>query len=484
MLMKRTEIYLFSSIFILLLVQSVLTKDLITQYFSLDNTEAACEVLGLDSNKVAEKSKDILKSQQARKTWTFIVYMAADNDLKRFAANNLKQMASIGSNNHINIVAQLDISISGNRKLTRRYYIDKGTIQHVNATDSASQQMDSGAPETLISCCNWAINNYPAEHYALIFWNHGTGILDPIRGRVVNATELFAFNPIINRFELDRSVGFFDFINTINIEEEHRGICWDDSTGHYLTNKSLDFALDTIQKSFLNGNKFDIIGFDACLMSMLEVANIIKKYTHIMVGSQEVELGTGWNYSLVLAPFDQQSIDPFAFGAHIVKAYQHAYHQVTNDYTLSAVDLDKITDLENVIHELAQLLIECLRTQKNGSAKKAMRTSRDKLACTHFDEPSYIDLHHFCSNLEKNLSHLELAPQNAAQTIEKLREKLVQARTCIEGTVFAKTAGRNLALAQGLSIYFPDRTIHPSYRKTPFAEHNDWINFLSTYLSI
>lgn len=418
------------------------------------------------------------------KDWTFLVYMAADNDLGRFAANNIKQMAAIGSNAHINIVVQLDISISGGRKITRRYYIEKGRILHLNANDAQSQQMDSGSPETLISFCTWAITEFPAEHYALVFWNHGTGILDPNRGRIINATELFTFNPAINRFELDRSIGFFDFINVINQEDEQRGICWDDSTGNYLNNKALDYALETIKTNLLDGKKLDIIGFDACLMSMLEVANIIKKYAHIMVGSQEVELGTGWNYSLVLAPFDQQNLDPLDFGKHIVKAYQHTYHQITNDFTLSAINLDIIETLEKDAHAIAQLLTEALKCQKNGNVKKAIRACRDKISCTHFDEPSYIDLHHFYMNLDRYIGNFDINHKEKVTLLSQLRELIHHACSCIQDCVIAKTTGSNLSLAQGISIYFPERKIHASYRTTTFAASNDWISFLTTYLSL
>jgi hypothetical protein len=87
----------------------------------------------------------------AKKKRTIIIYVAADNDLSIFAARNIKQMAAVGSNEHINVLVHLDIRIIGNKKITRRYFIEKETIWHVNAQDSFSQSMDSGNPATLIS---------------------------------------------------------------------------------------------------------------------------------------------------------------------------------------------------------------------------------------------------------------------------------------------------------------------------------------------
>lgn len=430
--------------------------------------------------------------------WTFIVYIAADNDLRSFAARNIKQMAQIGSNAHINIVVQLDIRVTGNQKITRRYYIEQNKIYHVNESDAASQHMDSGDPKTLISCACWAIQNYPADKYALILWNHGTGIIDPDRGRIINPSELFSFNPASNKLELDRTVGFLDFINKIkvlrSVDLSHiecdnatelipRGICWDDSTGNYLTNQKLEHALKEICNSVLKGKKINILGFDACLMSMVEVANIVKKYVNVMVSSQEVELGTGWDYSKVLAPFRSHSMRESDFANHIVNVYEETYSKVTNDYTQSAVNLGIIDLLEDNVNAVANILLDCFKKQKNGSIKNAIQASRNKQVCTHFDEPSYIDLHHFYTNLQANVRLFTFTNEAEGQSYKnQLNALLEDGKTLITKVVFANKVGKNLHLARGISIYFPERRIHPSYRQTNFASTNKWAIFLTQYL--
>jgi len=261
--------------------------------------------------------KSSIEASKGEKDWTLILYISADNDLRNFAIRNIKQMAKIGSNQNINIVVHLDIKLSGNKKATKRYYIDKNKIIHVNSQDQHSQRMDSGSPKTLISCCKWAINNFPAKHYGLILWNHGTGALDPRRGRVIRLADLFTFNPEINKVELDRSINFMEFLSRKT--DSNRGICWDDTTGNYLTNQDLDHALGVIYKNILKKKKLDFIAFDACLMQMIEVASIIKKYANIMIASQEVILGTGFNYVETLKPFQTQSLTTQEFAKHIIK---------------------------------------------------------------------------------------------------------------------------------------------------------------------
>ncbi len=417
------------------------------------------------------------------KEWTFIGYLAADNDLRGFAARNIKQMAQVGSNSRLNIAIQLDIRITGNQKITRRYLVEKDKILHVNADDPTSQQMDSGDPRTLISCCKWAIENYPARHYALVLWNHGTGIIDPVTGKIIRPADLFTYNPIIHKLELDRSIGFLDFIKDIN--EPVRGVCWDDTTGHYLTNQKLEIALHEICTTSLQGKKFDLIVFDACLMSMLEVANIIKNYAQVMTGSQEVELGTGLDYGKVLEPFLFEVPDAPKLGAHIVHTYELTYGKITNDFTHTAVRLDAITGLESNIDTVAQLLLQCLRLQKGDAVKNAIRASRNKLVCTHFDEPSYIDMHHFYRNLHANLKLLAFTNETAGQELKKQLSKTLEAGLyLIDGAVIANVTGKNLSQARGISIYFPEQRIHSSYRKTNFANSNHWATFLTQYLLV
>lgn len=422
-----------------------------------------------------------MNNRGSKKPWTFIVYVAADNDLRPFAPRNIKQMAEIGSNKNINIVVHLDIRLNGNKKTTRRYYIERGKVLHVNANDPHSQKMDSGNPNTLVSCCKWAIEDFPADNYALILWNHGTGVIDPGRARVINTAELFCFNPEINKLELERSTGFLELIEP----EDPKGVCWDDTTGNYLTNQDLSRALDLVCKKYLGGKKFGLIGFDACLMSMIEISNYIKNYAHVMVSSQEVELGTGWDYTKILKPFRKINLaTPQDLGAHIVQSYASSYSNITNDYTQSALDLDAMGLLEDNVNIVAQLFLDALNNQKGKSVKNALKVSRNKLLCTHFDEPSYIDLHHFYCNTLKNLRKFTLnSATKTASTKKQLEQALGDGCKLIEGIAFANQVGSNLSKAHGISIYFPTRKIHHSYARTDFAKNNTWFNFLKKYLS-
>jgi hypothetical protein len=412
-----------------------------------------------------------------QKPWTFMVYIAADNDLRAFAANNIKQMTSIGSNENINIVVHLDIRLNDNQKITRRYFVSKNKIEHMNQ-EPDTQKMDSGDPQTLISFCRWAITHYPAENYALILWNHGTGIIDPKHYKIINPAELFMFNPATNKFELDRSIEYLDLFDYIN---HNRGICFDNTTGNYITNQKLEAALHEICNNIIH-DKFKLIGFDACLMSMLEIGNFIKHYAEIMVGSQEVELGTGWNYAHVLQPFATAPLDNMSFAAHIVNVYQLSYQQITNDFTQSAIDLRKIHLLEANVALVGSLLTSCLENQHQTSVKDAIQISSHRKFCTHFDVTSYKDLDDLYRNLLINISKIQLASNH--HFLEQLHNSLIEGRNIINQIVIANASGKNLKNAKGISIYFPEsNNIQPSYSSSRFSQENSWASFIHRYRS-
>jgi hypothetical protein len=446
---------------------------------SLGSTKTYKEHQSKGPDQHIKLNRKISKDNKTNKR-TVIIYMAADNDLRPFAARNIQQMSQVGSNENVTIVVHLDIRIAGNKKITRRYLIEKDQVFHIDPYNPLTQQMDSGNPATLISCCEWAIKNYPSDVYDLILWNHGTGILEPPHGKIINPMDLFVFNPSTHRLDLDRTIGFMDAIN--NIKSEQRGVCWDDTTGNYLSNRKLDIALYTIRQNCLNGEKFGIIGFDACLEQMIEVASFIKKHAHVMVGSEEVELGMGWNYEAVLFPFLTTKLDTFTFARHIIDAYDKTYQSITNDYTLSAINLDSIILLEKNIDNVSKLLIEGLKNQKIAFSR-VIKESRNRLVCTYFDEPTYIDLHHFYKNLSNNMRKLIIDGSSRDQQLkDALIAMLEEGIQLIEQLVIANTTGRNLKNARGIAIYFPERTIHSSYKEALFLATNSWGSLLTSYI--
>lgn len=428
---------------------------------------------------------------QPKKPWTFLVYMAADNDLYPFAKRNLAQMKQVGSNENINILVHLDINQPSTGKVTKRIYIENNKIYQIGP----DYKMNSGDEKTLIDATSWAINNFPSDHLAVVMWNHGSGDLNPHINRTINPAELFFYNKKTKMVELDRSIGFMEYINTLSQEKTlskpyncKRGICFDETNKTYLDDQKLMRGLKEITSIY--GKKIDLMIFDACLMAGTGTSHIMSQFCDFMVASEEVVLGPGYDYSSVLDPFSYiGAITPKEFAHHIVKAYEKTYSKITQDYTHSAFDLSKFNTLSSNIDKLAQLLTKALQKQQGASVKNYIKNARSPYNCTYFDEPSYIDIGHLYNNLIKKAHTIKLkTAHETTHLTKKIKQTLQDGLEIMNSYIISNVCGKNLAGSIGLSIYFPEKksygSHHASYKHTEFAKNNNWLQFLQRYLSL
>lgn len=397
--------------------------------------------------------------------------MAGANDLQPYVNFNIKQMKMIGSNDNCNIVAR---TFTNQKKpLSETIFIGKNkkTVleQHSNT--------NSGDPENLINFCINAFHAFPADHYALIFWDHGTGAIDPIIHDRTATSSLFSFQ----KYQISK---YLPFLKLINIKKTpHKGICFDDQTKHFLSEEKLIYAFLSIQNTFSNRKKlFDIIAFDACLMAMIEVVKIVAPFADFMVASQEAEPGTGWNYTHAFAPFLKGTISPKLLGIHLVNAYAKTY-TATQDYTLSLLATEQIHLFESNINHVALLITEVIK-QHGNDFLSAVKESRSKSKCTYFNEPSYIDIQHFYKNLLDKIQKMQKQNKNRNTTLLSIEATLIEGIILLEKIIITKKNGPYHSNAHGLSIYFPEYIMHSIYKKTSFAKNNSsWVSLLSLLLT-
>jgi hypothetical protein len=377
-----------------------------------------------------------LQAANAKKPWTFLVYLAADNNLNTFADLNLNQMMKIGSNANINVLVYLTIKRNGEQKKTQKLIIHQGSVEQVGPTT----QEDSGSPDTLIKALDWAFNNFPADHYAVDLWDHGSGPL--------------------NRTMMD-----------------HRGICYDDSTGNYLTDLDYKHAFDVAVNQYLHGQKIDIVMCDACLMADIEVAYTLQNYANYLVSSQETIPGAGYDYTAVLAPFAKGTQTPQDFAKGVVTAYDTAYKYSRQSYTLSAMNLALLNDVTNSLNQISQLLLKNLKTDSQRKLRNAIIKST-KAPCPHFTEATYMDLYMFYYNLSTALATSGVNTNDLAT----LKVSLTAAMKAITQCVFAVANSNNYLKARGVSIYFPDFAVgvEPSYNDLYWSTTNpSWLNLIT-----
>src|SRR3990172_9807930 len=88
----------------------------------------------------------------------------------------------------------------------------------------------------------------------------------------------------------------------------------------------------------LLGRKVDLVGMDACLMTMIEIAYQIRDHACVLVGSEELEPGAGWLYAAILGDLAAKpTLGPEELGATIVRRYIESYEATGLDATQSAI---------------------------------------------------------------------------------------------------------------------------------------------------
>ena len=394
-------------------------------------------------------------SQPAK--WTWLVYMAGDNNLEGAGRDDLAEMKRVGSTADVNVIVQFDTE----EKKTTRYRVEKNKLKAV-------QQMpgvDCGDPKVLTQFIQWGMKNYPAQHYLLDVWNHGGGWENLPADYNYDALRLAKPLAAVKRNRIRRSL-FRTTVKKIHKRPaQARAIALDCGSHDYLDNQELH---NGVFKALPKGGKFDIFGCDACLMNMLEIAYEMKDTANLMVGSEETEPGAGWPYAAILKGLvAKPTMAPADLAKSIVTEYGKYYQKTGEGATQSALDLGKIQAAATAVNDLANALLADL-----SSVAGAVSLARDR--AQKFEMPEYIDLGDFASQLAQRL------PQNAA--VKAATDKVQQALKPATGSGLVlqnATSGSKMQRATGVSIYFPHSEEYaPDYKDLAFSKEGRWKTFL------
>lgn len=399
------------------------------------------------------------------KDWTFMVYMAADNNLEGGAELDIMELEMTGSTDEVNFVVQIDRSgnYSGNTHLkwsgAQRYYITKSGDPHKVTSEPLVKlgDVDMAAPETLLDFVAWASENYPAQRYAIILWNHGTGWkeIQP------SFSEDFAYQPTP---AIEGTGSFMDDISF--------NISYDETSKTSMSIPSLHKTLG--EASNIIGQKIDLLGFDACLMQMVEVAWAAKPFAKYQVGSPDLEPEKGWPYDMIAERLvANPGMGPEELGKVITESYRLSYSGGSQGNTaviLSLMNLEKLDFFKQNLDHF------CDSVRQNIRCIDIIETARnDALKYSYGD---YIDLGHFLSLLGNS---------NANSAIKLSANRLLAAlrgSRRLEGLVTnIEHNGDKFDSTTGLSIFFPTRQgfriyMHP-YSELTFASETEWFNLLN-----
>lgn len=298
-------------------------------------------------------------SLTAQKDWTYMVYIIG-SDLESdggAATSDIQEMLAAGSTNNVNIA----ITTGGSKKdgwgEIKRWEVKDGQQMPIEYSTSNNNMAD---PANVTDFINWASSTYPADKYALVFWNHGSG---------------------------------------------YQGYGNDDNSGMNLKVPKIKSALQN--SSFISsGKKFEALGFDACLMASLEVHSTIHPFANHLIASEQLEPGNGWNYTPIIQALENKTAtDGAQLGKVTVDGFLAQCRSVgSNQVTLSVIDASKVEGIiqavEGMLSEVGEAGIPDLQKARAKSEEYSSTYPADK-ALNNVDA---VDILNLAENLKQTNS--------------------------------------------------------------------------------
>ncbi len=249
-------------------------------------------------------------------TWTVMMYLCG-TDLESqsgFASFNLSEICYADLSENVNFLIETggarewEMGGISNRELSR-FHVKDGEM----CIDETCPSSSMGDADTLEDFIKWGAAEYPADRYMLILWDHGGGSLFGIC-----LDELYDFDSL---------------------------------------------SLREIETAIVNaGVPFEVVGFDACLMSSLETAEVFQGYAHYMVASEETEPGTGWDYVAWINYLSgNTACSGKDLGREIVDSYMEKCASIGQEdmATLSVLDLTKLPALSEAFRNYSGEILMC-----------------------------------------------------------------------------------------------------------------------------
>ena len=290
------------------------------------------------------------------------------------------------------------VAIVGGSKKWHNNYIDVSSTSIYELTDQGYQMVKEqdkqsmGSTTALTNFLNYAYENYDSNKYALVFWNHGLGVL---------------------------------------------GSESDELAEDYLSLSEINTSLAT--SPFGGNKKLEFILFRTCLNGMLEVADTIKNYANYMIASEEITLGYRGNSTLKAFNNVKSSDNPKVIGKKFVDNYMDYINSLetlsASEFykTYSVIDLSKINKLEEAVNNF----FKDIDLSKNYNQIARVRSTIKQYGQPE-SSPVYdsVDLYSLVFSLQS------LSPNNAKKVLNSFDDAVVY-------NVSSNSE------SNGLSIYFP-----------------------------
>ena len=306
-------------------------------------------VLSLVTVGCLDWEEDISPEEQgnASDTYTLMLYMCA-SDLESecgFATEDLNEIMYGYTAGNLNVIVQTGGTAEWQNTVVaddrcQRYRVTEDGLELVDDSLGMQNMADSATLTDFIQYCS---SNYAADHYGLVLWDHGGGV--------------------VGGYGYDENFGG----DSMSLTEMSRAL--GDASVH-----------------------LDMLGFDACLMANFETCLMAAPYADYLIASEEPEPGCGWYYTDWIGKLSENcGIPPKRYGRQIIDDYitESGWDSPSMYSTLGMFDLQQVT--QKLLPALSQFSDDAVQQLSAGEYRRISQ-SRSNTRAVYQSELDHIDL--------------------------------------------------------------------------------------------
>jgi hypothetical protein len=215
----------------------------------------------------------------------------------------------------------------------------------------------------------------------------------------------------------------------------------------------------------LLGKKLDILGFDSCVMGMLEVGYQFNRIADTMIASEGSVPSAGWTYAKILGCLAQEQNRNLAT-RDVAELFVKKFIRTQDEYTVGGVsvdmaawDLSQFKCLASAFDELSRALLECFEDPESRIYRQMERV----ILHVHWKCQSYmydqnVDLGDFCELLDRECGRVaeEIGAGKDTKLLKDVQDACGKVLDELKNTVILSGySGGGYQYSNGVSVFFP-----------------------------
>jgi len=396
-----------------------------------------------------------VKATVTQAAWTIMIYMCgADlesngqttaSKASGYATGDLTEIYNTKSSlpSNVNIIVE-----AGGAKCWKTTYssvINKSYLNrfHLSTSgyvkDAQITKANMGLSSTFESFLEWGLTDYPADRTMVIMWDHGGAM---------------------------------------------SGCCYDENySSDSLSNAEVKSALTSAFSAKGRTSNLEVMGYDACLMSVQDIAEFNSSHFNYMIASEESEAGAGWDYDggwlsdIYSNPTTVSTSTVLTDCCDQFITDNGGASSSSNDQTLAWMDLSQASAYKTAWEDMASYMSSSVLTSSNKSSFVTLVKSCKRYAVDSDNSQDYFstfDAKDFLTKLKASSTFCT----------GLMSTKITACTTAFANLVKYSAKGAGAGNSYGLCMFFSvssNTTSNGALYNSDNTNFTNWLSIVNTY---